>query len=46
MILGYDMVGQDNDSYMFDAADNLVPRCPACGYVTNYDYVSRSMKIK
>lgn len=45
MIIGYVLIGKDNDSFMFDPDDKNLPICKACGYVIDYDYVSPSFEV-
>lgn len=44
MIVGHDVVGQDNDSYMY-YGDPAAPRCPKCGYVVDREYVNPGFKL-
>jgi hypothetical protein len=51
MIIGYEMTGYDNDSYMTDNSDKLfdlpfLPKCDKCGYRTDYRYTNKDFKIK
>ena len=41
MILGYVISGKFNDSSMFDDKDNDLPVCEKCGYVTDFEYISK-----
>jgi len=45
MIIGYRMSIYDNDSTMFLSSDPNWPRCPKCGYTTDFDYVSPLFKL-
>jgi hypothetical protein len=46
MIIGYAISPQhNNDSYMFLPSDANLPKCPKCGYVTNFDYISPLFKL-
>jgi hypothetical protein len=40
MIVGYNIGGEFNNSYMFNSDDSNLPICKRCGYVTNFDYIS------
>ena len=45
MIIGYCITGSDNNCNMYqDAFD--VKKCNKCGYVTDFEYVNPTMKIK
>ena len=45
MLIGYNIGGDFNDSYMFDSNDIYMPICEKCGYVTNYDYISPNFEL-
>jgi hypothetical protein len=51
-IIGYNLYGPDNDSYMSASCDNIleeldnVPTCNGCGYRTDYTYANNNFKIK
>jgi hypothetical protein len=51
MIIGYELTGYDNDSYMTGSCDKLfdlpfLPKCDKCGYRTDYRYTDKDFKIK
>lgn len=52
VLIGYDISGYDNDSYMCGSCDKLfpeltdIPKCPKCGYRTDYRYTNKDFKLK
>src|SRR6185436_17042918 len=51
MIIGYEVTGYDNDSYMTGSCEKLfdlpfLPRCDKCGYRTDYRYTNKDFKLK
>jgi hypothetical protein len=51
MIIGYEMTGYDNDSYMTGSCEKLfdlpfLPKCDKCGYRTDYRYTNKDFKLK
>ena len=51
MIIGYEMTGYDNNSYMTGSCEKLydlpfIPKCDKCGYRTDYRYTNKDFKIK
>jgi len=52
MILGFEITGYDNDSYMSGSSDKLfpelvsIPKCDKCGYRTDYRYNNLNFKLK
>lgn len=51
MIVGYEISGYDNNSYMTGSADQLfdlpfLPRCGQCGYRTDYRYTNKDFILK
>jgi hypothetical protein len=45
VIVGWSVVGEDNDSYMYSDADN-VPRCVSCGLVSTDSYVNPGFVLR
>lgn len=52
MIIGYEISGYDNDSYMTGSCDKLfpelitIPKCDKCGYRTDYRFTNIDFKLK
>jgi hypothetical protein len=52
MIIGYEISGYDNDSYMTGSCDKLfpelmtIPKCDKCSYRTDYRYTNKDFKLK
>ena len=51
MIIGYEITGYDNDSYMTGSCKELfdlpfLPKCDKCGYRTDYRYTNKEFQIK
>jgi hypothetical protein len=51
MIIGYEISGYDNDSYMTGTCDTLfdlpfLPKCDKCGYRTDYRYTNKDFILK
>jgi hypothetical protein len=47
MTLGYILIGQDNDSFMFDNEVNPdADKCSSCGYIIDFDYYNPFFKVK
>ncbi len=51
MIIGYEMTGYNNDSFMTGSCEKLydlpfLPKCNKCGYRTDYRYTNKDFKLK
>lgn len=51
MIIGYELTGYDNDSYMTGSCEKLfeipeIPKCKKCGYRLDYKFTNKSFKLK
>jgi len=46
MIVGYEIIGQDNGDHMFDYDDKKLPLCKNCNYVIDFDYINSEFKVK
>lgn len=46
MIIGYRILGADNNSHMYDEDEAKYKKCVKCGFVTDFEYVNPILKIK
>ncbi len=52
MLVGYEISGYDNDSYMTGSCDKLfpelfdIPKCNKCGYRTDYKFTNKEFQLK
>lgn len=52
MLIGYDISGYSNDSYMTGSCDKLfsdlkfLPKCHKCGYRTDFRYTNKDFRLK